>query len=75
MAHISNCVMSRVILLMVLIVGLLMAAEARIQDGEFTQTAPAPAPSMDAGAGFLITYSGTFVCSSIILSLSALLSH
>ena len=63
--------MSRAVLLIVLVVGPVLAAEARV---ELSQ-APAPAPSMDAGAGYLVTYSGAFVCSSLILSLVALLFH
>ncbi|CAL5200113.1 unnamed protein product [Lathyrus oleraceus] len=72
MACISSCNMNKAIVLMVFLVGLVLAAEARTQDDEF---APAPAPSKDAGAGFLVTYSGAFVCSSLLLSLVALFSH
>ncbi|KAK8463866.1 hypothetical protein PHAVU_011G058200 [Phaseolus vulgaris] len=56
------------------LVGLVFAAGVRAQTSEFPQ-APAPAPTMDAGAGFLVTYSGAFVCYSLLLSLIALLCH
>ncbi|KAG4979643.1 hypothetical protein AAZX31_12G054200 [Glycine max] len=59
---------------MAFFVGLLFAAGVSAQTSEFPQ-APAPAPTMDAGAGFLVTYSGAFVCSSLLLSLIALLCH
>ncbi|KAL9296544.1 hypothetical protein ACSQ67_022440 [Phaseolus vulgaris] len=41
------------------LVGLVFAAGVRAQTSEFPQ-APAPALTMDAGAGFLVTYSGAF---------------
>ncbi|KAG4967183.1 hypothetical protein JHK87_032834 [Glycine soja] len=44
---------------MAFFVGLLFAAGVSAQTSEFPQ-APAPAPTMDAGAGFLVTYSGAF---------------
>ncbi|PNX76504.1 hypothetical protein L195_g032453 [Trifolium pratense] len=72
MAHISRCNMSKAILLMVFLVVLLLATEVRAQDGE---AAASPAPSPDVGAGFLVTYSGSFVCSSLLFSLVALFSH
>ncbi|KAJ1383329.1 hypothetical protein SESBI_43472 [Sesbania bispinosa] len=72
MAHIKSSSMRKAMLFVVFVVGLLLATEARTQGDEF---APAPAPSMDAGAGFLVTYSPAFVCSSLLLSLLALLSH
>jgi len=56
------------------LVVLVFAVGVRAQTSEFPQ-APAPAPTMDAGAGFLVTYSGAFVCSSLLLSLIALLCH
>lgn len=78
MTHINSNMSRAVLLMVVLVVGLVvMGAEGRTQDGEFVQAAPAPSPSptMDAGAAFLVTYSGAFVCSSLLLSLLALLSH
>ncbi|OAY43171.1 hypothetical protein MANES_08G048100v8 [Manihot esculenta] len=39
------------------------------------QTALAPAPSMDTGAGFSLPMSGAVVASSLLLSLFALLRH
>ncbi|WJX69649.1 hypothetical protein P8452_53864 [Trifolium repens] len=75
MAQISRCNMSKAILLMVFLVGLLLATEARTQDSEFAQAVPAPAPSPDIGAGFLVTYSGSFVCYSLLFSLVSLFFH
>ncbi|KAK7312430.1 hypothetical protein VNO77_36281 [Canavalia gladiata] len=63
---------SRAVLFLMLFV--VFAAGVSAQAGEFSQ-APAPAPTMDAGAGFLVTYSGAFVCSSLLLSLLAVLCH
>ncbi|KAK7262537.1 hypothetical protein RJT34_30111 [Clitoria ternatea] len=63
-----------VLFFMVFIVGLLFAAGVKAQASDFPQ-APAPSPTMDTGAGFLITYSGVFVCSSLLLSILALLCH
>ncbi|KAL4389274.1 hypothetical protein AHAS_Ahas03G0028700 [Arachis hypogaea] len=54
---------------MVFIVALMFADAVRAQS-----EAPAPAP-MDAGAGSMVTYSATFVCSTLILSFLALLRH
>ncbi|GAU17264.1 hypothetical protein TSUD_109790 [Trifolium subterraneum] len=65
--------MSKAILLMVFLVGLLLATEARAQDSEAAAASPAPSP--DVGAGFLVTYAGSFVYSSLIFSLVALFSH
>ncbi|KAL1323969.1 hypothetical protein HN51_034178 [Arachis hypogaea] len=59
---------SRAVFFMVFIVALMFADAVRAQSGE----APAPAP-MDAGAGSMVTYSATFVCSTLILSFLALL--
>ncbi|KAL2328818.1 hypothetical protein Fmac_022245 [Flemingia macrophylla] len=56
---------------MAFFVGLMFAAGVRAQSSE----APAPPPTMDAGAGFLVSYSGALVCSSLLLSLLALLCH
>ncbi|OIW08654.1 hypothetical protein TanjilG_03330 [Lupinus angustifolius] len=61
------------ILLMVLVVGLMFAAEVIAQD--VTAPAPAPAPEKDTGAGSLVTYSGVFVCFSLFLSFLSLLRH
>lgn len=70
MAHISK---NRAVFFFTLyVVGLLFAAGVRAQA---QAPAPAPAPTMDAGAGVLVTYSGAFVCSSLLLSLIALLFH
>ncbi|KAK7257851.1 hypothetical protein RIF29_32123 [Crotalaria pallida] len=72
MAHISKS--TTMFFVMVFVVGLLFVAEVRAQDGEFNQ-APAPAPAKDTGAGSLVTYSGAFVCSSLLLSLLSFLHH
>lgn len=72
MAHISK---NRAVFFFTLyVVGLLFAAGVRAQ-AQAPAPAPAPAPTMDAGAGVLVTYSGAFVCSSLLLSLIALLFH
>ncbi|XLR55826.1 hypothetical protein HN51_010150 [Arachis hypogaea] len=60
---------SRALFFMVFIVALMFADAVRAQS-----EAPAPAP-MDAGAGSMVTYSATFVCSTLILSFLALLRH
>ncbi|CAL0332480.1 unnamed protein product [Lupinus luteus] len=62
----------RVVFFIVFIVGFVLDAEARSQSSEFSE---APAPSPDVGAGFLVTYSGAFLCSSLFLSLVLLISH
>ncbi|KAJ7947534.1 Proteoglycan 4 C-terminal part like [Quillaja saponaria] len=69
MAHVSIC---KAMSFMVIIVELLLATAVTAQDSEF---APAPAPSMDAGTGFPLTFSGEFVCSSLLFSLIAFLWH
>nr|AFK44502.1 unknown [Lotus japonicus] len=66
MAHISNT--RAVFFFMVLVVGLLFATEVKGQS-------EAPAPSPDVGAGAMVTYSGAFVFSSLLLSLLGLLRH
>ncbi|KAK7404510.1 hypothetical protein VNO78_05456 [Psophocarpus tetragonolobus] len=55
-------------------VGLLFCGGVSAQTSEFPP-APAPPPTMDAGAGFFLTYSGPFLSSSLLLSLIALLCH
>ncbi|KAJ1399863.1 hypothetical protein SESBI_29985 [Sesbania bispinosa] len=72
MARISNS--SAVFFFTVFVVGLMFAAGVKAQGSEFPQ-APAPTPTMDAGAGSLVTYSGAFLCSSLLLSLLSLLRH
>ncbi|CAJ1933242.1 unnamed protein product [Sphenostylis stenocarpa] len=73
--HDLSSVKSRaVFFFMAFFVGLMFAAGVKGQTSEFPH-APAPAPTMDAGAGFLVTYSGAFVFSSLLLSLIALLCH
>ena len=49
-----------------------MAASVSAQS---TEMAPAPAPSMDTGAGFSLPVSLAVVGSSLVLSLLALLKH
>ncbi|OIW08951.1 hypothetical protein TanjilG_05927 [Lupinus angustifolius] len=71
MAHVNRNI-SRIVFFIVFIVGFVLAAEARSQGSEFSE---APAPSPDVGAGFLVTYSGAFLCSSLFLSLILLVSH
>ncbi|KAE9585976.1 hypothetical protein Lal_00010184 [Lupinus albus] len=72
MAQINSNI-SRVVFFIVFIVGFVLAAEARSQiSDEFSQ---APAPSPDVGAGFLVTYFGALLCSSLFLSLLVLISH
>ncbi|CAL0324034.1 unnamed protein product [Lupinus luteus] len=71
MAHIINNIV-KAIFFIVFIVGFLLAAEARPQGNEFS---PAPAPEPDVGAGFDVTYSGPFICSSLLLSLVVLIFH
>ncbi|CAL0302954.1 unnamed protein product [Lupinus luteus] len=61
------------IFLMVLVVGLLFGAEVTAQ--EVLAPAPAPAPEKDTGAGSSVTYSGAFVCFSLLLSSLSLLHH
>ncbi|KAE9588148.1 hypothetical protein Lal_00003036 [Lupinus albus] len=71
MAHINNNII-RGVFFIVFIVGFLLAAEARSQGDEFSQ---APAPEPDVGAGFVVTYSRTFICSSLFISLLLLIFH
>lgn len=72
MAHISKS--RAVFFFMVFVVGLLFAAGVRVQGTEFPQ-APAPARTMDAGAGSMVTCSGAFVCSTLLVYFFALLRH
>ncbi|KAK9941224.1 hypothetical protein M0R45_017841 [Rubus argutus] len=65
MASISIC---KALFLMVLAMVLVSAVTAQ-------DTAVAPSPSPDAGAGIPVTFSGALVCSSLFISLLALLWH
>ncbi|EOY32596.1 Uncharacterized protein TCM_040599 [Theobroma cacao] len=50
--------------------GLLLLGVVRAQDNEL-----APSPSIEAGAGSLVTVSSVLVCSSLLFSVLALLRH
>ncbi|KAF5736428.1 hypothetical protein HS088_TW14G00570 [Tripterygium wilfordii] len=50
----------------------IFAAAVSAQDFDM---APAPAPSQDKGAGYSLGMSGAVICSSLVLSLLALLKH
>ncbi|KAL5715091.1 hypothetical protein ACHQM5_016969 [Ranunculus cassubicifolius] len=43
--------------------------------GQDSEEMLAPSPSMDAGAGFSLPQAGVLVCTSLLLSLVALLWH
>ncbi|KAL5764929.1 hypothetical protein ACOSP7_017236 [Xanthoceras sorbifolium] len=67
MAQVSIC---RAALALVLFAVALLSVTTAVtaQDSEL-----APSPSMDAGAAFPVTFSGGFVCSSLLFSIIALL--
>jgi|UniRef100_A0A2N9I404 hypothetical protein len=65
MAHVGIC--RGVFFIIVLVVSLLSVAAQNSQ--------LAPPPEMVVGAGFPVTFSGAFVCSSLLFSLITLLWH
>nr|DAD29812.1 TPA_asm: hypothetical protein HUJ06_031280 [Nelumbo nucifera] len=60
---------------LVFIVAILSAAAATVSAQGDSEMAPSPAPSIVSGSPFALPVSGAILCSSLLLSLLALLKH
>ncbi|KAJ6870553.1 hypothetical protein NC652_036255 [Populus alba x Populus x berolinensis] len=58
-----------------LVLMLVIATFAAAVSGQDSETAPAPAPGMDAGTGFSLPVSGAIVGFSLVVSLLGFLKH
>ncbi|EEF49157.1 conserved hypothetical protein [Ricinus communis] len=59
----------------VFLLAALAAVAATVSAQDLGNLAPAPAPSMDKGAAYSLGMSGAVICSSLFLSMVALLKH